>query len=151
MMPNSCRRRLFAIVFESDTSAGRAFDVSLLVAVLISTIEVLADSVHSLHAKYATAFTACELIFTAAFSLEYVLRLLAVDNPVNYACSAFGMLDLCAILPSFLELALLLALLFSYLGDSLSPPQPFPVEFGRIRHGKQKTGEYAKTIEWESL
>lgn len=100
----SARRRLHEIVFESDTRAGRAFDLLLLWAVILSVVTVLFESVGQVRAEHGTFLRALEWGFTAFFTVEYVLRLAAVRQPLRYATSFFGVVDLLAVLPTYLSL-----------------------------------------------
>jgi voltage-gated potassium channel len=96
------RARLHEVIFESDTRAGRAFDIALLLAVLVSVLAVLLESVADIRARHGPLLRAIEWILTLAFTIEYVLRLLAVDRPLRYAVSFFGIVDLLAIAPTYL-------------------------------------------------
>lgn len=98
------RRRLHEIIFEADTPAGRAFDVGLLVAILVSAVVVVLESVHNLRTAYGPVFLAIEWIITGLFTIEYVLRLSCVSRPQRYATSFFGVVDLMAVLPTYLGL-----------------------------------------------
>jgi voltage-gated potassium channel len=98
------RRRLHTIIFESDTAGGKTFDILLLISILASVIVVMLDSVRSLHNQYAQQFAVLEWTFTILFTAEYILRLLAVRRPRAYAGSFFGIVDLLAILPTYLSL-----------------------------------------------
>jgi voltage-gated potassium channel len=96
------RLRLYTIVFEADTKAGHAFDLALIGAIVASVAVVIADSVESIHARHGTLLGVLEWVFTIAFTLEYIARLACVRRPMRYARSAFGLIDLLAILPSYL-------------------------------------------------
>lgn len=98
------RARLHEIVFESDTPAGRAFDVSLIVAIVISVVAVMLDSVASIHADYGVLLRIVEWVFTIVFTIEYALRLYTIQRPLRYMVSFYGIVDLLAILPSYLSL-----------------------------------------------
>jgi len=98
------RERLFRIVFEADTRAGRVFDYSLIVTILLSVAVVMADSVEALRGRFGLAFNLLEWLFTAIFTAEYLLRLLCVRHPWRYALSFFGLVDLLALLPTYLAL-----------------------------------------------
>jgi voltage-gated potassium channel len=98
------RRRLHEIIFESDTPAGRGFDLILLWTVILSVLVVMIESIASIRSEYGEVLRAVEWIFTGLFSLEYLLRLLAVRRPLRYATSFFGVVDLLAILPTFISL-----------------------------------------------
>ncbi len=100
------RLRLYTIIFEADTKAGRRFDLALIAAVLASVVVVVLDSVASISARYGDLFNALEIGFTALFTLEYVARLACVHRPLRYARSFFGVIDLVAVLPTYLALLL---------------------------------------------
>ena len=99
------RARLHEIIFEADTRAGRAFDVGLLIAILVSVVAVILESVAEIRQQYGGTLRAVEWTITIAFTVEYLLRLVAVDRPGRYARSFFGVVDLLAILPTYLALA----------------------------------------------
>lgn len=100
------RRRWFHIIFEHDTPAGRAFDIVLIAVICLSVAITLLDSIPALHARWRDAFYAAEWFFTALFTVEYVVRLRVVRSPRRYATSFFGVIDLLAVLPTYLSLLL---------------------------------------------
>lgn len=98
------RLRLYIVIFEADTHAGRLFDLALIWAILASVTVVVLDSVVSIHARFGDLFKALEWGFTLLFTLEYIGRLLCVRHPLRYARSVFGVIDLLAVLPTWLAL-----------------------------------------------
>ena len=96
------RLRLHEVIFESDTAAGRAFHVALLVAIIASVTAVVLESMAEIRAEYGSLLNAVEWTLTIAFTLEYGLRLLAVQRPWRYATSFFGVVDVLSILPTYL-------------------------------------------------
>ncbi|ART56505.1 ion transporter [Acidovorax carolinensis] len=98
------RLRLYTIIFEADTRAGRLFDMALIAAILLSIAVVVADSVPALHERWRQQFTWAEWCFTALFTLEYLARLACTRRPLRYATSFFGVVDLLAMLPTYLAL-----------------------------------------------
>lgn len=94
------------IVFEADTRAGRLFDVALIVAILFSVVVVMLDSVESLTRSHGALFHAIEWGLTILFTFEYALRLSCVGQPLRYMRSFFGVVDLLAILPTYVSLIL---------------------------------------------
>ena len=98
------RARLHEVIFESDTRAGRAFDVALLIAIVVSVLAVMLESVAEIRDDYGQALRALEWAVTVAFTVEYVLRLVSVDHPWRYAVSFFGLVDLFAIAPAYVAL-----------------------------------------------
>lgn len=98
------RQKLHEVIFEADTAAGKAFDVVLICAIVLSVIVVILDSVTSYQVKIGKFLFAAEWFFTILFSIEYILRLISVRRPWRYALSFFGIIDLLAILPTFASL-----------------------------------------------
>jgi voltage-gated potassium channel len=98
------RLRLYQIIFESDTPAGWRFDVTLVIAILLSITVVVIDSIQSMSQRYGVALDILEWLFTLLFSVEYVLRLFCVRHPLRYAVSFFGIVDLLSILPTYMAL-----------------------------------------------
>jgi voltage-gated potassium channel len=98
------RLRLYTIIFEADTRAGRAFDLALIWLIVASVVVVVLDSVASLHERHGTWFTALEWGFTILFTVEYLARLACVRNPWRYARSFYGVIDLVAVLPTYLAI-----------------------------------------------
>jgi len=100
------RHRLHEIIFEADTAAGKLFDLVLIVSILLSVLAVMLESVASIRAAHGRLLLGIEWFFTLLFTVEYLLRLSCVGRPLKYATSFFGVVDLLAILPTFLSLLL---------------------------------------------
>src|SRR3712207_3979932 len=83
----SWRDRLHEVIYESNTLAGKVFDVSLLFLILLSTLIVILDSVPKWHTRYGEVFYTLEWTFTVIFTLEYVLRLISIRQPLRYVFS----------------------------------------------------------------
>ena len=98
------RAQLHEVIFEADTPAGRLFDIALLVAILASILAVMLESVSSIRINHGTALRVVEWVFTILFTVEYTLRLISVRKPLAYASSFYGIVDLLAILPTYLSL-----------------------------------------------
>jgi voltage-gated potassium channel len=99
------KRRLHEVIFEADTVAGKAFDVVLLITILASILVVMLESVESLRESHGSWLLAAEWTFTILFTVEYVLRLACVGRPWRYATSFFGVVDLLAVIPTYISLA----------------------------------------------
>jgi voltage-gated potassium channel len=93
---------LFRIVFESDTHAGRIFDIVVVAAILLSVLAVIADSIDSIAARRGSLLNTVEWLFTILFTIEYLARIACVERPLRYARSFFGIVDLAAVLPTYL-------------------------------------------------
>jgi voltage-gated potassium channel len=102
--PADWRYRLHEIIYESNTRAGKAFDVGLLIAIFTSILVVMLDSVESLHKPHATLFNRLEWFYTFLFTIEYTLRLISIRKPWRYVFSVLGLIDLIALIPSYLSL-----------------------------------------------
>ncbi|WP_239494966.1 ion transporter [Pedobacter yulinensis] len=98
------RFRLHEVIYESNTKAGKAFDVALLFAIFASIVVVMLDSVHSLHLRFGRLFNRAEWLFTALFTVEYILRLISIRRPWRYVFSLLGLIDLLALIPSYLSI-----------------------------------------------
>lgn len=90
------------MIFESDTPAGKSFDVTLLLLICASVVVVALESVQGFARDYGALLSTLEWTLTAAFTLEYIARLACVERPLRYARSFFGVVDLAAVLPMYL-------------------------------------------------
>jgi voltage-gated potassium channel len=102
--PDSRRERWRKIIFESDTRAGRVFDIILLWVIGLSVAVVMAESVSAVRLRYLPVLRVIEWIFTSLFIIEYIARLWVSWRPLRYARSFYGLVDLLSFLPSFLSL-----------------------------------------------
>jgi voltage-gated potassium channel len=107
------KKRLAHIVFESDDRASRTFDIVLLFMIFGSIFVAILDSVASLREEYGEFFLILEWVFTILFTIEYLLRVWLSRKPSGYIFSFFGMVDLLAILPTYLSFFVLNSQLFT--------------------------------------
>ena len=98
------REKLFEIIFEADTTAGKRFDVILMVLIVASVLVVIVETVQGWSPQMELLFLVLEWIFTIVFTIEYILRLYVVLKPIKYATSFFGIIDLASILPTYFTL-----------------------------------------------
>ncbi|TDJ05508.1 MAG: ion transporter [Deltaproteobacteria bacterium] len=101
---SSLRFRIHEIIFEADTPFGKIFDIVLITSIVLSVILVMLDSVRSIRQQFGEQLYLAEWFFTIVFTIEYVLRLYSIGNRLKYATSFFGVVDLLAILPTYLSL-----------------------------------------------
>jgi voltage-gated potassium channel len=94
---------LHEVIFEADTPLGKFFDVALLIAIVLSVLAVMLESVDDIRKQYGDVLIAAEWFFTVLFTAEYVLRLICVVRARAYALSFFGIVDLLAILPTYIS------------------------------------------------
>ena len=100
------KQRIHEIIFESDTAAGKLFDVVLLLLIFTSVILVVIESIPTMHLRFLNEFAILEWIITIIFSLEYFFRIYSVKKPKGYIFSFYGIIDLLAIVPSYLSIFL---------------------------------------------
>lgn len=100
------KRTAYSVIFESDTPAGRGFDIILLVAIVLSVLAVMLESVPSIDMRYGPTLRAIEWVFTGLFAVEYVARLVVVRRPLAYAFSLLGIIDFLSIVPTLATLVL---------------------------------------------
>lgn len=98
------RTRVRVVIFESETPAGRNFDIVLIVGILLSVTAVLLDSVPAVHERWGQVLYGVEWFFTLLFTFEYMVRLWCIEKPRLYARSFYGIVDLLGVLPTYLSL-----------------------------------------------
>ncbi|MCB0280798.1 MAG: ion transporter [Calditrichaeota bacterium] len=97
------RKKIFEIIFEADTKAGKLFDIVLILTIILSVIAVIFDSVKQFRLSHGDLLFRLELIFTILFTIEYILRIYSVEQRSKYIFSFFGIIDLLAILPTYIS------------------------------------------------
>lgn len=100
------KEHLHEIAFESRTTAGKNFDLVIIILIVLSVVIVMLDTITPIHLKYKHIFHTAEWVITILFSLEYLIRVLTVNNPKKFVFSVLGIIDLIAILPTYLTLFL---------------------------------------------
>ncbi len=100
----SIKHKLHEIIFEADTREGKLFDEALLVLILFSVVIAMWETVPGLDPKHKYLFHVLEWIFTVLFTIEYFLRIYSTKKPIDYITSFYGVIDLLAILPTYLSL-----------------------------------------------
>jgi len=98
------KSKLHKIIYESDTAAGKSFDIALIIAILFSIVLVMLESVESFDAKYHNLLNISEWIITILFTLEYIARLVVINKPTRYIFSFYGIIDLLATIPKYVSL-----------------------------------------------
>ena len=98
---------LYVIIFRATTPAGKRFDVWLLIAIVLSVLVVLADSVPAIHANHGEILYVFEWVFTILFTIEYILRIIILERKKKYIFSVMGIIDLISIVPTYLSIFLI--------------------------------------------
>lgn len=96
------QRKLHTVIYEADTFGGKFFDIALLIAILISIVAVMLESVPSIRKDHEELLVNIELTLTILFSIEYILRIISIKKPLKYVLSFYGIVDLLSILPTYL-------------------------------------------------
>tara|TARA_R110002073_G_scaffold128999_6_gene275259 strand:+ start:24768 stop:25595 length:828 start_codon:yes stop_codon:yes gene_type:complete len=102
----SFKHRLHEIIYEADTPSGKFFDVVLLIAILASILFVMLESVPSINDEYGGFLNIAEWVITILFSVEYILRIIAIKKPWKYIFSFYGIIDFLSTIPKYLSLIL---------------------------------------------
>ena len=100
----SWKRELHEIIYEADTPKGKLFDLILLTTILASIVLVMLESIDSINDSYGTFLNISEWIITGLFTLEYILRIIAIEKPLKYIFSFYGIIDLLSTIPKYLSL-----------------------------------------------
>ncbi len=98
------RLKIHEIIFEADTPAGKAFDVALIILILVSLLGMMLESVSEFDAKYDPQLRALDWVITILFTIEYILRIISTGRPRNYIFSFYGIIDLLSIMPTYVGL-----------------------------------------------
>ena len=101
---NKNRQKIHDIIYEADTPAGKAFDISLIILIIISVILVALETVGWINDKYSNIFNIAEWVITILFTIEYILRIISIHHPKKYIFSFYGIIDLLATIPKYVSL-----------------------------------------------
>ncbi len=104
MPRKSIKHHFYVIIFGTHTRAGRAFDIALIIAIITSLLVLILESLPSVMTEWSRELRYIEYTFTAIFTVEYLLRLYCSPKPKSYATSFYGVVDLLAILPTYLAI-----------------------------------------------
>lgn len=104
MIQANNKEKIFEVIFEADTQSGKWFDIALIICIVLSVAAVMLESVTTIREEYRQAFRWIEWLFTALFTLEYAVRVYCVPDRKRYIFSFYGLVDLVAIVPTYLAL-----------------------------------------------
>lgn len=104
---NRLKEKLYEIIFEADTRAGKYFDITLLIVIIFSVVLVMLESVPGIRKTHHETLVFLEWIITGIFTLEYIIRILIVKKPWRYIFSFYGVIDFLAVIPSYLALVVI--------------------------------------------
>ena len=98
------RKKIYEIIFESDTRMGKGFDLVLIISILLSVLVVFIDSVQHYNNLFSKQLYFLEWVFTILFTIEYILRIYCIKKPFMYMKSFFGIIDLLSIIPTYISI-----------------------------------------------
>lgn len=98
------QKKLHEIIFEADTPIGKFFDLILIICIILSIIAVMLESVEDIASQMGPILKIAEWVFTIMFTVEYLLRIYCIGKPSKYIKSFYGIIDLLAILPTYVSL-----------------------------------------------
>ncbi len=98
------RIRLYQIIYEADTPAGKLFDIVLMITIIASILLVMLESVKSIDAKFHDFLNISEWVITILFTFEYIARIITVKKPIHYIFSFYGIIDLLSTIPKYISL-----------------------------------------------
>ncbi len=101
---DTTKQKLHEIIIEADTPLGKAFDILLICAIVISIVVVMLESVADVNERYHSLLDTLEWSFTILFTLEYFARIYVLKKPIRYMMSFYGVIDLVSFLPTYLAL-----------------------------------------------
>lgn len=102
--PADWKTKLHEIIYEADTKEGKLFDIVLIIAILISILLVMLESVESIDVKYHNFLNISEWVITILFTLEYIARIICIKKPSTYIFSFYGIVDFLATIPKYLSI-----------------------------------------------
>lgn len=98
------QKRIHEVIFEADTFTGKLFDIVLLIAIVLSVLVVMVESVPKYGEPYHAIFVVIEWTFTILFTIEYILRIISIRRPFKYIFSFYGIVDFLSIIPTYIGL-----------------------------------------------
>ena len=75
---NKTRQKIHDVIYEADTPAGKIFDISLIIVIIISVVLVALETVGWINEKYYNILNIAEWIITILFTIEYILRVVSI-------------------------------------------------------------------------
>jgi voltage-gated potassium channel len=103
MVAETYRKKIYRIIFGTDTPAGQYFDIALIYLILLSVVAIILDSIESVNSEYGLWLFRLEWLFTVLFSVEYLMRIYSSPKPLHYIFSFYGIVDLLSIVPLILR------------------------------------------------
>ena len=97
------KKKLWTILEDNTTKQGRYFDFFIQLIILLSLLSFSLETLPNLPSGLRDVLEIFELISIVLFSVEYILRVIVSKKPLSYIFSFYGIIDLLAVLPFFLN------------------------------------------------
>lgn len=101
---HATKREIYSVIFNSDTPAGRRFDIWLLILIGVNLLIIMLDSFAMIHNNLRVVLVILEWLLTFIFTLEYYLRIYCSPNKRQYIFSFYGIIDFLSIFPAYLSI-----------------------------------------------
>ena len=98
------RKKIYEIIYLSDTKAGRTFDIALLILIVFSTVLIMVETIPIVKLQYYKEFYYAEFFITIIFTIEYLLRIICIKDKEEYIFSPIGIIDFLSIIPFYISL-----------------------------------------------
>lgn len=97
---------LKTIIEGNDTAAGRGFDLTIQLLIVISIVTFSIETLPNLSSETIGLLSNIETVIVSIFTLEYLARVYVADRKRDYVFSFYGIVDLIAIVPFYLSVGL---------------------------------------------
>ena len=98
------REYLYSIIEDNTTQGGKRFDYFIQALIILSSVSFSIDTLPNLSESFRFSLNFFETITVIIFSLEYILRLYVSKKPLSYMFSFYGIIDILAILPFYINI-----------------------------------------------
>ena len=97
------KKKIRAIVEDNTTKKGKYFDYFIQLIIILSLISFSLETLPNISEEFRLVLEKFEFVSIIIFSIEYVLRVLVSKKPLKYIFSFYGIIDILAILPFYLN------------------------------------------------
>lgn len=97
------KKQLWNILEDNTTKKGRYFDYFIQSLIFLSIVSFSLDTLPSLSINLRQFLDGFEIFSIIIFSVEYLLRVYVSKKPLKYIFSFYGLIDIIAILPFYLN------------------------------------------------
>ena len=97
------KKQLWLILEDTTTKRGRYFDYFIQILILLSLVSFSLDTLPNLSYNTRVFLDYFEVISIVIFTIEFLLRIYVSKKPLSYIFSFYGIIDILAILPFYLN------------------------------------------------